>query len=127
MEERLLQRGMDCTPIIFEVDGATTGTWARYLKKLSEIAHTRRGHNEKRFVAKWRTRIAMTLAKRGAQVAIRRSHAIQCSSNSSYTGWDSPGDDDGPMGAFGVEQRTEMAADSTAHIMIDNMLEISCT
>ena len=26
MEERLLQRGMDCTPIIFEVDGATTGT-----------------------------------------------------------------------------------------------------
>ena len=26
MEERLLQQGMDCTPIIFEVDGATTGT-----------------------------------------------------------------------------------------------------
>ena len=42
MEERLLQRGMDCTPIIFEVDGATTGTWSRYLKKLSEIAHPER-------------------------------------------------------------------------------------
>lgn len=40
------------------------------LLKLSEIAHTRRGHNEQRFMAKWRTRIAMTLAKRGAQVPI---------------------------------------------------------
>ena len=34
--------------------------------------------NKQRFMAKWRTRIAMALAKRGAQVAIRRSHAIQC-------------------------------------------------
>ena len=119
MEERLLQRGMDCTPIIFEVDGATTGTWARYLKKLSEIAHTRRGHNEQRFMAKWRTRIAMTLAKRGAQVAIRRSHAIQCSCTSPRAGWEVEVED-GPMGAFGVEPRIEMAANSTAHIVFDN-------
>jgi hypothetical protein len=126
MEERLLQRGMDCTPIIFEVDGATTGTWARYLKKLSEIAHTRRGHNEQRFMAKWRTRIAMALAKRGAQVAIRRSHAIQCCYTSPNAGWDFSGDDDGPMGAFGVEPRIEMAADSTAHIVFDNTMDMTC-
>ena len=28
------------------------------------------------FAARWRTRIAMTLARRGAQVAIRRSHHV---------------------------------------------------
>ena len=94
------------------------GTWARYLKKLSEIAHTLRGHNEQRFMAKWRTRIAMALAKRGAQVAIRRSHAIQCS----YTSPNRSGDDDGPMGAFGVEPRIEVAFDSTAQIVFDNMI-----
>ena len=55
MEERLRQRGIDCIPLIFEVDGATTGTWARYLNKLSEIAHTRRGHNKTYFAARWGT------------------------------------------------------------------------
>ena len=35
------------------------------------------------------------------------------------------GDDDGPMGAFGVEPRIEMAADSTAHI-VDNMMDMTC-
>jgi len=59
--------------------------------------------------AKWRTRIAMTLAKRGAQVAIRSSHAFQCSSTSPYTHrLDLQGDDDGPMNAFVAEPRIEM-------------------
>jgi hypothetical protein len=40
------------------------------------------------YMAKWRARIAMALAKRGAQVASRRSHAIQCSYSSPNTGWD---------------------------------------
>ena len=61
-----------------------------------------------------------SMAKRGAQVAIRRSHAIQCSYASPNTGWDFSGDDDGPMGAFGVEPRIEIAANSTAHMLFDN-------
>jgi hypothetical protein len=77
-------------------------------------------------MAKWRTRIAKALAKRGAQVAIRRSHAIQCSCISPNTGWDFCGDDDGCMGAFGVEPRIEMAADTTAHIVFDNMMDMTC-
>ena len=77
-------------------------------------------------MAKWRTRIAKTLAKRGAQVAIRRSHAIQCSCISPNTGWDFCGDDDGCMGVFGVEPRIEMAADTTAHIVFDNMMDMTC-
>jgi hypothetical protein len=58
----------------------------------------------------------------GAKVATRRSHAIQCS----YTLPNRSGDDDGPMGAFGVEPRIEMAADSTAHIVFDNMMDMTC-
>ena len=84
---------------------------------------------------KWRTHFAtkgrsknfaMALAKRGAQVAIRRSHAIQCCYTSPNAGWNFSGDDDGPMGAFGVEPRIEMAADSTAHIVFDNMMDMTC-
>jgi hypothetical protein len=66
----------------------------------------------------------MALAKRLAQGAIRRSHAIQCSCTN--TGWDFSGDNDGPMGAFGVEPRIEMAADLTAHIVFDNMMDMTC-
>ena len=110
----------------FRTSGAMARVLDTILLKLSEIAHTRRGHNEQRFMAKWRTRIAMALAKRGAQVAIRRSHAIQCCYTSPNAGWDFSGDDDGPMGAFGVEPRIEMAADSTAHIVFDNMMDMTC-
>ena len=116
MEERLRLRGMDCIPLIFEVDGATTGTWARYLNKLSEIAHTRRGHNKKYFAARWRTRVAMTLARRGAQVAIRRTHALQ---RERTDGFEEAADEIGgygPLGAHGVELPTEMAADGIAFL-----------
>ena len=120
MEERLRLRGMDCIPLIFEADGATTGTWARYLKKLSEIAHVRRGHNAKYFVAQWRTRVAMTLAKRGAQVAIRRSHAVQQQVEADSWGTDDDLHGYGPLGSFGVELPPELAADATAHITCNN-------
>ena len=46
--------------------------------------------------------------------------AIQCSYASPNTGWDFSGDDDGPMGAIGVEPRIEMAANSTAHMLFYN-------
>ena len=116
MEERLRLRGMDCTPLIFEVDGGTTGTWARYLKKLSEIAHTRRGHNASYFAARWRTIMGMTLAKRGAQGAIRRSHKVQ--SQLAGNAFDATDDNAGlgPFGAFGVEAAVAMAADASASV-----------
>ena len=58
----------------------------------------------------------MTPAKRGAQVAIRsRMHAIQCSCTSPRAAWEVEVED-GPMGAFAVKPRIEMAADTTAHI-----------
>lgn len=113
MEERLRLQNLDCMPLIFEVDGATTGTWARYLKKLSEIAHSRRGHNSKYFAALWKTRVAMTLAKRGAQVAIRRSHAVRSRIGGHAI---DPTDEvigPGPLGSFGTEPPQVMAADAT--------------
>ena len=67
----------------------------------------------------------MTLAKQGARVAIRRSHAIQCSSTSPHTGWEVEVEDV-PIGAFGVEPRIEMAADTTAHIVFDNTMDMTC-
>ena len=39
---------------------------------------------------------ALAMAKRGAQVAIRRSHAIPVQLHLANTGWDFIGDDDGP-------------------------------
>ncbi len=100
MEDRLLKEGIDCMPIIFEMEGAATSTWAKYIKKLSEIAHTRRGHDQQYFVAKWKTIIAMTIARRGAEVGIRRCHTLRI-------GVHAPARDDtdsnGPLGGFGVE------------------------
>ena len=34
--------------------------------------------------------------------------------------------EDGPMGAFGVEPRIEMAADTTAHIVFVNSMAMTC-
>ena len=49
---------------------------AKLLKLLSEIAHTRRGHNVKAFKRKWTLDWGMVLAKRGAQVALARTMAV---------------------------------------------------
>jgi hypothetical protein len=56
----------------------------------------------------------MTLARRGAQVAIRRSHHV------SWQGDEGDDDDDeqvngfGPLGSHGVEMPTEMGTDEMA-------------
>ena len=118
MEERLNNNGYECTPLVYEVDGAATGTWAKYIKKLSETAFTRRGHDQKYFEARWKTTIAMTLAKRGAQAGIRRTQTLQGerSGGNRYgnnaTATDGLGD--GPLGAFGVESPQVMGIDATA-------------
>jgi len=102
MEDRLRTHGYDCLPLVFEVDGATCGTFATYINKLSEIANARRGHDTQYFKSRWMTAIAMTLAKRGAQAAIRRAHTVQCRTGTG-TGMDIDDNGDGPLGPIGVE------------------------
>jgi len=100
MEDRLLKEGIDCMPLVFELEGAATSTWAKYIKKLSEIAHTRRGHDQQYFAAKWKTIIAMTIARRGAEVGIRRCHVLR---NGAHTPAGDDTDSHGFLGGFGVE------------------------
>jgi hypothetical protein len=113
MEERLRNNGYDCVPLVFEVDGATDGTFATYIKKLSEIANQRRGHDQAYFQSRWKTAIAMTLAKRGAQAAIRRARTVQCRTVPA-TGVDDDEYGDGPLGTFGVEAPNVLGFTDTA-------------
>ena len=76
MEDRLSERGIEFFPLGLETTGATTSSCAKLLKLLSEIAHTRRGHNVKAFKRKWTLDWGMVLAKRGAQVALARTMAV---------------------------------------------------
>ena len=69
-------------------------------------------------LTRWKTTIAMTLAKRGAQAGIRRTQTLQGerSGGNRYgnnaTATDGLGD--GPLGAFGVESPQVMGIDATA-------------
>jgi len=113
VEELLRLKNIDCTPFIYEVDGATTGTTANYIKKLSEIAKSRRGHDQQYFCAKWKTAIAMVLCKRGAQVAIRRGHTVNARRTTTHSaGHNYAGD--GPLGSFGVEDPLVMGIEDSA-------------
>ena len=111
MEERLRSQGYDCLPLVFEVDGATTQTFANYIKKLSEIANVRRGHDQHYFTARWKTTLAMTIAKRTAQAAIRRSHELQGRHRTASELFTL---DDGPLSSFGVEPPLVMGASASA-------------
>jgi hypothetical protein len=75
MVERLRERNIRFVPLAFEVGGAETGEWSKLLKKLSEIAHSRRGHDPTYFRQRWSMEMAMCLAHRGARAALRRMHA----------------------------------------------------
>ena len=59
------------------------------------IAHARRGHDKTYFVMYWTSEIAMCLAKRGAEVALR--HAYKTAANNVL------GLEDGVFGDAGVE------------------------
>ena len=78
MRDRLQDQDIQFIPAAFELDGATTSTWAAYFKNLSEIAHTRRGHDQAYFRELWRTALAMTLHKARARAIIRRAHSLGC-------------------------------------------------
>ena len=113
VEERLRLKHIDCTPFVYEVDNVTTGTTANYIKKLSEIAKSRRGHDQQYFCAKWKTAIAMVLCKRGAQVAIRRGHTVNARRTTTHSaGHNYAGD--GPLGSFGVEDPLVMGIEDSA-------------
>ena len=67
---------LDFFPLGFELTGAPGRGWAIFLKKISRIAHDRRGHNRAAFCRKWKQRISLAIVKRGAQVAIRKAADI---------------------------------------------------
>ena len=83
-------------PIGFETFGATTTQCTTLIKKLSQKAHERRGHDKATFRRYWTTEIAMCLAKRGAQVALQRVFAL---SAEEAVGLQVAHHDDGPLGA----------------------------
>ena len=47
------------------------------MKKLSEIGQQRRGHHAPYFVLRWRATLAMTLAKKGCEVALQRAYVVR--------------------------------------------------
>ena len=67
---------MSFWPLGFSTSGASATSYSTLIKKISDIAYERRGHDKRYFRHRWTVDIAMTLAKRGAQVAIRRSHKL---------------------------------------------------
>ena len=72
MEDRVAAQGMEFLALGMEISAATTSTCANFLKKLSEIAHRRRGHNKSVFKRRWTIDWGMLIAKRGASVALSR-------------------------------------------------------
>ena len=72
---------------------------SKFLKRLSECAVQRRGHDPGYFVRRWKVDIAMTIAKRGAQAAIRRAHEIGVEQRYGFGAVDIEGDDGAPLGA----------------------------
>ena len=97
MEDRLRDHNLIFTPLAFEIGCAESGAWSKTLKKLSEIAHARRGHNKDYFRSWWNTEVAMCMAKRGAEVALRNTRISMADAN------DVLGIDEGAFGDEGVE------------------------
>ena len=57
--------------------GASTPQLTALIKKLSEVAVQRRECHKMSFIRRWRVEIAMTLAKRGCEAAVRRASEIR--------------------------------------------------
>ena len=47
------------------------------IKKLNEIGLQRRGHHPAYFILRWRATLAMTLAKKGCEVALTRAFVVR--------------------------------------------------
>ncbi len=96
MEQRVSALGKTFYPIGFETFGATTTQCTTLIKKLSQKAHERRGHDKVTFRRYWTAEIAMCLAKRGAEAALQRVFAL---SAEEAVGLQVAHHDDGPLGA----------------------------
>ena len=77
MQQIIRSQGQQFYPIGFETYGASTPQLTALLKKLGEEAVRRRGRHKMSFIRFWKTELAMTIARRGAQVAVRRASAIK--------------------------------------------------
>ena len=77
MEDRVRRVGKEFFPVGFETSGASTSQCSTLLKRLSEIAHQRKGHHKAYFILRWRATLAMTLAKKGAEVALQRAYKVR--------------------------------------------------
>ena len=77
LTQRLRHRGVHFVPLAFEVGGATGKSWSPFIKKLSEIAHERRGYPPSSFRVYWTNQVAVTLAKTGAQAALFKLHRLR--------------------------------------------------
>ena len=97
LEDVLRDHNIKFVPLAFEIGSAESGAWSKTLKKLSEIAHARRGHDKDYFRSLWTTEIAMCLAKRGAQEALRNAHLCLADANAALN------IDEGAFGDAGVE------------------------
>ena len=69
--------GKEFFPVGFETSGASTSHSCSLIKKLSEIGQQRRGHHAAYFVLRWRATLAMTLAKKGCEVALQRAFVVR--------------------------------------------------
>ena len=69
---------IDFLPLGFELSGAPgkSLSWATFLKKVSKVAHERRGHNREAFARYWTSRVIMTITRRGAQCALEKAAKV---------------------------------------------------
>ena len=106
MEDRVRRVGKEFFPVGFETSGASTSQCSKLLKKLSEIAHQRKGHHKAYFILRWRATLAMTLARKGCEVALQRAYVVrQCQRGN--RGVVEADEDSGPL--------LDMAADAFIH------------
>jgi len=99
MEDRLDDMGIKFIAMGFEASGAQGSGFRTVLKRLSECAVQRRGHDPGYFERRWKVDLAMTIAKRGAQAAMRRAYAIGVEQRYGFGAVDIEGDDGAPLGA----------------------------
>ena len=77
MEDRVRRVGKEFFPVGFETTGASPSQSSSLIKKLSDLGLQRRGHHPAYFILRWRATLAMTLAKKGCEVALTRAYVVR--------------------------------------------------
>ena len=76
MHERVRAEGGIFLPMAFTTSGTETGSFGDYIKKLSEIANERFGHNKRYFASKHRAHVACTLHRALADAFLHRARLL---------------------------------------------------